>query len=71
MRQLNKLDLNIISGRGTVTYPVLLPGQRLIGWEQTFLYYEEQTSIDYGIFIDTVYITKIPIYQITPVVTYY
>lgn len=72
MLQLEDLKLNSISGAGIQTYPALYPGERLIGWEKNFLYYEEQTFIEYGLFTDTVYITKIPVYDIRPIIeTYY
>jgi len=79
MRQLNNLFLSFISGAGTVTCPTLFPGERLIGWEQNVLYYEENTYedsyIDYGLFQDTVYVTRTvtrtPIYQITPIIVSY
>lgn len=77
MRQLTNSELNshVVSGAGYVTYPPAIPGYEIIGWEQTFLYYREESRvIEYGFFTDTVYIVDVPVYDISPIyapITYY
>lgn len=79
MRQLNNLFLDSISGAGTVTYPPIFPGERLIGWEQNVLYYQEEiyedSYVEYGLFTDTVHVNrtvvKTPIYQTIPIIVSY
>ena len=77
MRKLtnSELNSNVVSGAGAVTYPPAISGYEIIGWEQTFLYYrEESRTIEYGIFIDTVYIDNVAVFDISPIyapITYY
>lgn len=76
MRQLSHLEVNshAVAGAGTITYAPAIVGYEVVGWEKTFLYWNTTQTIEYGIFVDTVYVTDVPVYDITPVyapITYY
>jgi hypothetical protein len=70
MRQLTNSEVvsNAVAGAGVVTYPPAIPGYEIVGWEQTLLYYREESRvIEYGFFKDTVYIVDVPVYDIQPI----
>lgn len=70
MRQLTNLELAtaIVAGAGVETYPPSIPGYELIGWEQTLLYYREESRvIERGFLTDTVYVYNVPVYEMNPI----
>ena len=71
MRQLTLLEchLDAVAGAGTITYAPALAGHEIIGWEQTFLYWDITQTVEDSAdgFTSTVHITKIPVYDIDPI----
>ena len=65
MRQLSLVELSQLSGAGTVYYPPFEPGFELIGWEEEIVAWDITSTYNYYTGIE--YVTKIPVYNITPI----
>ena len=72
MRQLNLSESHAVSGAGVQYYPAVEPGLELIGWEKEFVGWDVNTVVEYSSWFEkNTYITKTPIYDITPIYTPY
>jgi hypothetical protein len=67
MRQLTQSELVNISG-GEAVYPPMIPGYEIVGWTQTFLGWDVQTTTQELNFFDTLYVEqRTAVFDIQPI----